>query len=112
MKFPLLADGGFSAASGTAACIFAAFTCFSFFIIFSPRSLIPAPVRSAVNGSASKVPWPVIWMLCGWSVNAEAVEEEAGAPVVIRAVGCGQVAESESIGDVGVVEVAGGEVAA
>jgi hypothetical protein len=45
-------------------------------------------------------------------VSAEAVEKEASAPVVGRTAWRGQVAESEPVGDVGVVEVANGEVPA
>src|SRR5689334_8388547 len=46
------------------------------------------------------------------SAPPEAVEEEAGAPVVVSARGPGQVAQGEPGGDVGVVEVADGEVRA
>src|ERR1700678_938544 len=46
------------------------------------------------------------------SAWAEAVEEEAGAPVVVLTGGSGQLAEGESVGDIGVVEVPGGEVPA
>ena len=48
----------------------------------------------------------------GIPASAEAVEEEASAPVVVRTGGRGEVAEGEPVGDVGVVEVASGEVPA